>query len=131
MARLPPPRIGWPLLPTPDASGRLVWPTLEQSVEQSIRVLLQTRPGEQLMHPTFGGGLQRFVGEPSTVATKARIRDEITDVLQRYETRLLLDAVDLTDDPLDQSSLRVEIRYRLRRTGAPRSTSLTIALESA
>ena len=65
--------IGFPLLPVPDADGRLRWPSLEESVVQSIRVVLATRPGERLMRPTFGVGLDRFVNEPDTVTTRARI----------------------------------------------------------
>ena len=45
------PRIGWPLLPVPNENGELEYPTLEESVRQQIRVLLSTRPGEQLMGP--------------------------------------------------------------------------------
>lgn len=47
--RMPRPLLGWPLFPLPDEHGRLDWPDLEASVRQSIRVILSTRPGEQLM----------------------------------------------------------------------------------
>ena len=50
------PPLGWPLLPLPDEHGQLSWPALEQSVAQQIRVILQTRPGAQLMRPAWGAG---------------------------------------------------------------------------
>jgi hypothetical protein len=53
--------IGWPLLPLPDADGRLSWPPLEQSVAWQIRVVLLTQPGEQLMRPEYGAGIERFL----------------------------------------------------------------------
>ena len=65
------PPIGWPLLPAPDESGRLQWPELEQSVLDSLKVLLRTRPGEQLLRPSYGAGLQDFVGQPDTTTTRA------------------------------------------------------------
>jgi phage baseplate assembly protein W len=128
MPTVPPPRVGWPLLPLPDSSGRLQWPTLEQSVHDLLQVLLQTRPGEQLMRPRFGAGIQRFVGEPDTVATRARLREVIAETLGRHETRILVEAIDIQPDPAQPGWLRVEIRFRIRRTGAPRQLGLTIAL---
>lgn len=127
MPTVPPPRVGFPLLPLPDASGRLSWPSLEQSVLDQIRVLLQTRPGEQKMHPRFGAGIQRFVGEPDTVATRSRLRDTIREGLGRWETRILLEAVDVSDTDRP-GEVRVEIRFRIRRTGAPKQLGLTLAL---
>ncbi|WP_248595551.1 GPW/gp25 family protein [Candidatus Accumulibacter phosphatis] len=52
-SQLPRPLIGWPLFALPDEHGRLDWPDLEASVRQGIRVILSTRPGEQLMRPEF------------------------------------------------------------------------------
>jgi uncharacterized protein len=124
---VPRPRIGWPLLPVPDASGRLQWPTLEQSVLDTIRVLLQTRPGEQKMHPRFGAGIQRFVGEPDTVTTRARLRETIREGLGRWETRILVEAVDVAETERP-GEVRVEIRFRIRRTGAPKQLGLTVTL---
>ena len=56
--------IGWPLLPVPDANGQLHYPSLAQSVRELIQVLLSTRPGEQLMRPGFGAGLENLLTEP-------------------------------------------------------------------
>ena len=131
MAGVPPPRIGWPLLPTPDEAGRLSWPSLEDSIDAHLRVLMLTRPGEQLMRPTFGIGLQRFVGQPDTVTTRAELRDAIADGIARWETRILVESIEVTPEPERPGSVRVDLRYRIRRTAVPRSLGLTLALESA
>ena len=122
------PPIGWPLLPLPDAGGNLTWPTLEQSVSQLIRVILQTRPGEQLMRPNFGAGLENFLHEPNTLTTHRRIRDAVSDALGRWERRIIVDDIAVfapTDQP---TQVRVEIAYRLRRTGVPSRLGLTLQL---
>jgi phage baseplate assembly protein W len=126
----PRPPLGWPLLPLPDADGQLAWPTLEQSVAHQIRVILQTRPGEQLMRPDWGAGLADFAHEPNTTATHRRLRDTILSTLGRWESRILLDDVSVTAAPDDPGRVRVEIAYRLRRTGAARRTGLTLDLAS-
>jgi len=127
--------IGWPLLPLPDASGALAWPDLARSVREQIQVLLSTQPGEQLMRPTFGAGLERLLGESNTISTRARIRDLVTDALARWEPRISVDAV--TVDPLAgaagrevASAVRVEIAYRLVRTQASHRLGLTLVMEA-
>jgi phage baseplate assembly protein W len=121
--------IGWPLLPVPDAEGRLAYPTLEESVRQSIQVILRTRPGEQLMRPTFGAGLEGFLHEPNTVTTRRRIRDLITESLARWEPRATVTRVEVAEAPDHPSRVRVEIAYQLRRTGAAQRIGLTLELE--
>jgi phage baseplate assembly protein W len=130
MAALPPARIGFPLLPVPDETGRIAWPSLGESIDQFVRVLLQTRPGEQLMRPSFGAGLQEFVGRSDGVATRRELQERISEGLARSESRILLDAVEVFDDPAQPGVLRVEIRYRIRRTGAPQRFGVSVTLEN-
>jgi hypothetical protein len=126
---LPRPLIGWPLLAVPDADGRLDWPTLEASVRQSIRVILSTRPGEQLMRPEFGAGIDRLLHEPNKLATRRQLRDWVNAALERWERRILLDRVDVLEVPDRPTELRVEIAYRLARTGTPDAVAVTVRLE--
>lgn len=126
------PPIGWPLLPRPDENGRIDWPTLEASVAGQLKVILATRPGELLAHPDFGAGLQAFLHEPNTLATRARIQARVQEAIQRLEPRIQLDAVEIFDDSdsaqAELGRVRIEIHYRLRRTGVARTTGLTLAL---
>jgi uncharacterized protein len=121
--------IGFPWLGQPDEHGQLGWPSLEQSVREGIRIVLSTRPGEQLMRPDFGGGLDRLLHEPNTLATRRRIRDLVQESLERWERRILLDAVEVWELPDAPSQLRVEIQYRLARNGAPGSMQVNVQLE--
>ena len=124
----PAPLIGWPLLPLPDENGQLAWPALEQSVAQQIRVILQTRPGEQLMRPTFGAGLENFLHEPNTLTTHRRIRDLVASSLARGDTRIIVDDIAVGPVNGEPGRIRVEIAYRLRRTGAASRLGLTLDL---
>ncbi len=124
-----PPPIGFPLLAAPDANGQINYPSLEASVRQSIQVILQTRPGEQLMHPDFGAGLQTFLQESNTLVTRRRLHDRISDALTRWEPRLLIDRVEVETVPDQPTHLRVEVWYRLRRTGLAQHLGLTMQLE--
>ena len=127
-ARLPAALIGWPLLPLPDAGGELHWPALEDSVRQSIRVILSTRPGEQLMHPDFGGGLAQFIAEQNTLATRARMRDRVAESLARWERRVAVERVEVWELPERPSEVRVEVHYRILRTGAGGTLAVSVGL---
>ena len=126
---LPRPLIGWPLFAVPDADGRLDWPGLEASVRQAIRVILSTRPGEQLMRPEFGAGLDRLLHAPNNLSTRRQLRDWTMSALSRWERRILLDRVDVLEVPGRPSELRVEIAYRLARSGAADAVAVTVRLE--
>jgi uncharacterized protein len=129
MSSLNKPLIGWPLLPLPDANGQLLWPDLARSVRDAIRIILSTRPGEQLMRPEYGAGLDRLLQQPNTLGTRRQIRDLVQASLARWERRILLDGVEVWEVDGQPSQLRVEISYRLARTGAAGAMNVTVQLE--
>jgi len=117
--------ISWPFLPVP-AHGVMSYPTLEQSVRDAIRIILTTRPGEQLMAPYFGAGLQEFLDEGNTVAVRRQIQSTIQDNLQKYESRITVDAVDVSPVDGAPSEVHIQIAYRVIRTNTPGQTGITM-----
>ena len=121
--------IGWPLLPLPDANGQLNYPTLEQSVRQQIQVILRTRPGEQLMRPDFGAGLENYLHEPNTLVTRRRLHDLLAESLDRWEPRILVDRIEVNEVADQPAQIRIQLGYRLRRTGQAQQVGVTLELE--
>lgn len=122
--------VSWPLLPKPQ-NGVLGYPDLERSVRDSIRILLLTRPGEQLMRPRFGAGLDNFRDENNTLAVRRRIQSAIIAMLSTYEPRIALDRVDV--DPVPGApgtgtggEVHIQIHYRLVRTGQTQTLGATL-----
>jgi len=122
--------VNWPLLPLPDGNGHLRFPDLAESVRQSIKIILRTRPGERIMRPAFGGGLQSMLHEQNTLTTRRRIQDLVTESLQRWEKRILLDRVDVWEVEGHPTAVRVEIAYRLRRANTPQQMGITMELQA-
>ena len=122
--------VGWPLLPLPDAHGRLAWPDGPTSIRQSIEVILRTTPGELLMRERFGAGLERMLGEANTIATRNSILQAVAEAIGRYEPRVQVDriAVTETDDP---NRVDVAISYRIKPTDTPASLRATIDVGGA
>jgi phage baseplate assembly protein W len=118
----------WPLLPVPDAEGRLQWPALAQCVADGLRIVLATRPGEQLQHPAFGAGLENALQQPNTVALRADILRRVSAQLREHEPRALLEAIELL--PVDDGrALQLELRYRI--AGVPSTRRLMVAVDRA
>jgi phage baseplate assembly protein W len=117
--------ISWPFLPYPQ-DGKLVFPTLEQSVRDSIRIILSTRPGEQMMQPLFGAGLQNFLEEGNTLSVRTQIQAAIQEGLQTYESRIAVDNVEVETAPGAPSQIHVQIYYRVLRTNTPMQLGVTM-----
>jgi Bacteriophage baseplate protein W len=120
--------LSWPLLPVPDAHGDLAFPSLEQSISQMIRVILLTRPGEQLRHPEFGAGLTRYLDEPNTIETRRAIHAAVIESLTRWEPRMLVEDVEVSEVPDQPTVIRISIKYQVRRTGQHQQQSLAMKL---
>ena len=120
--------VSWPFLPKPQASGQIAFPTLDQSVRDSIRIILTTQPGEQLMRPSFGVGLQSFLDQGNTLAMRSRIQNAILNGLQSYEPRIVVDQVEVDPVPNAPSQVHVEVYYRLLRTNAAKQIGVTMNL---
>lgn len=115
-----PPRVG------PD--GRITWSEGEESVRESIRIILMTEQPERLRTPGFGGSLGRFLFEPNTVTTRRSIQDRISKELAQWEPRIHVEAVDVTADPVDPQAAVAAITYKLIATQARERVTLNVTL---
>jgi len=122
--------IGWPLLSVPDEFGQLNYPDLEQSVRQSIEIILRTKPNEQLMRPRFGGGLENYLQEQNTLTTRQQIKESIIESLERWEKRIRINLVEVWPVVNAPTQVRIEIAYRIIASGATKNIGLSMELEA-
>lgn len=122
--------IGWPLMPVPDAEGRLRFPDLATSVRERMEAILRTAPGEQLMRASFGVGLERLVHEPNTLALRKAIEERIGEHLAAFEPRALIDRISVAEGA-DSSTVLISIAYRLRATGVAATLAAQVPLGTA
>lgn len=95
---------GWVFPPEPASTpGPLPWLSGADLVRQSIRLILETDPGERVMRPTFGCGLRRYLMEPNTPTTRSRISREVEAALRAWEPRIDLHSAEVstTADPAE------------------------------
>jgi phage baseplate assembly protein W len=108
--------VGWQFPIAPDPTGAIALVGGDADVERAIYLILATEPGERPMRPEFGCRLQQFFFEPVTSATAALLAHEVKLALRRWEPRIDIDSVVVTADPVDASTLWVDIAYRIRDT---------------
>ena len=104
--------LAFPLSPTP--SGRLALASGSQRIDESIFLILGTRPGERLMRPDFGCAIHALVFAPNTVATRARAVDAVRRALVAHEPRIDVHAIRCEFDAAQPSLLLIRIDYRVR-----------------
>jgi hypothetical protein len=90
-----------------------------------IEQVLFTSPGERVMRPDFGSGVMQLVFAPNSPELAATTQFLVQAALQQYLGNLIsLEGVEV--EAVD-STLRVTVRYALRRTGASQTAEFVRA----
>lgn len=79
-----------------------------------IELVLLTAPGERVNRPTFGCGLLQLVFAPNSAELAATMQYLAQSALQQWLGELI--TVDAVSIEAADSTLRVEVRYLVRRT---------------
>lgn len=82
------------------------------AVKRSVKNLVLTDKYERLLDPDIGGNVRQSLFEPMTPLTEGIIQDYITEVIENYEPRCLLESVVVEGNP-DYNSYSVTIRFRI------------------
>jgi phage baseplate assembly protein W len=99
-----------------DGRGRTALTGYDDHIRDMIEQFLFTNPGERVNRPDFGSGLLQMVFEPTSPDVAAVMEQTIMAGLQRWLGDLIqVHALDVTSE---EATLRVELQYVVRRTGA-------------
>jgi uncharacterized protein len=98
-----------------DDSGALRLASYEDSVRQSIWLILGCARGERVMRPDFGCGIHDLVFGAFTSATGGQVAAAVRDALLRFEPRI--DVQDIQVEPSGNGEiLLISIDYNVRAT---------------
>lgn len=108
---------GWAMPVDLDSrTGQVATAEYEEDIRQSIRIILETAPGERVMRPNFGCGIHEMVFAAMDTTTLQRIRSTIEEALRRCEARIDVLDVTVSEDATIEGKLEIELEYRVRKT---------------
>ena len=104
--------------------------TILEVIQQNLKMILLTSPGERIMDPNFGVGMKRFLFEQNNSSTYSIIRARIKRQVQQYMGFLqihdILFSTEENNDNITANELLVTIKFSINNTGAIMAFSVAI-----
>jgi phage baseplate assembly protein W len=95
----------------------------EEAIKRSLRNLVQFRRGEKPFHPEISSGIQDMLFELVTPVTVMELKRRISEMIKRYEPRVLDAIVDVAD-VIDRNEIRITIHFTIRNIQRVFSTTI-------
>jgi len=109
--------VGWGFPVGLGDNGQILVTRHEDSVRQAIWTILGTAPGERVMRPDFGCGIQDLVFALNSAGTAGLVANQVRQALLKWEPRI--DVSDVQVNPNAQGNgLIINIDYTVRATNS-------------
>ena len=110
---------GWAFPPSFSPGGDDVrMSTGEKDIRQSLRILLTTQVGERIMREDFGCSLNELQFEVANHKLYRDLENMITEAIKKYEPRIKLENLDISEKDNSEGELLITLDYTLRATNA-------------
>jgi phage baseplate assembly protein W len=105
---------GWAFPIEPDIHGNIKFSKYEQSIEEAIRIILSTTPGERIMRPDFGCAVNELIFAPNSPQSITLAEHYIREAIIKWEPRVILKSVKGTPDKGNPVLVNIHITYEVR-----------------
>lgn len=112
---------GWSFPLSFDPSGGVAVARGEDKIEQAMRLILATYPGERPMRPAWGSRLRDHVFSGAAPDNLGVIAREVKSSLEQWEPRTVITDVEVYPDRDQDGLLYIDIWYTVRATNSPRN----------
>lgn len=96
--------------------GKISWSEYEDSIKESILIILRTSRGERVMRPDFGCGLKELIFSPNDSSTASLVIYYVEEALKKWEPRIELLNVDASPDKEEGNRLNINVEYKIIST---------------
>ncbi len=111
--------MGWSFPPSFNKESKNVEMVVEEKdIEQSLQILLSTRPGERIMQPDYGCNLDIMIFEPLTTTLVTYISDLIRTAILYFEPRIDLNRIEIQSQDSTTGSVLIKVDYTVRSTNS-------------
>lgn len=104
-----------------DQQGGIALAKGPRDIEQAIRIILGTAPGERVMRPEFGCRIHELVFAPNDATTEGLMIHYVEQALERWEPRVQIQEITVDPAPGHDGTLMLEIKYQIKDTHDQRS----------
>jgi len=113
------------------ASGQAARASYQDHVDQMIRQILLTDPGERVCLPDFGAGIRRLLFAPITAQLQATATMMITSALNTWLANQITVSSVTVQTPasspgVPEGTILINIAYVLTETQSPRETQVRL-----
>lgn len=109
--------IGWGFPPEFNKTeGTVGMTTDEEDINNSLIILLSTRPGERVMFPDYGCDLQEMLFKPLDLTLITRMKGIIERAILYNESRINLESIDIDTTDEYEGQVLITINYQIRNT---------------
>lgn len=108
--------VGWTSPVQLDENAQIKVARYEDSVRQSIWMILSTSKGERVMRPDFGCSIHDKVFSPNSLGTVGQIVSDVRDALIEWEPRIDVLDVDIIPDSSQPNVILIQVNYQIRTT---------------
>jgi phage baseplate assembly protein W len=112
---------GWAFPPQVTASGGIALVRRERELEEAMRIILLTYPGERPMRPEFGSRVRDFVFRSVDEEMTTSLAYEVRTALQRWEPRVDVVKVTALPSPDQQELVFIDVQYVVKGTNDRRN----------
>ena len=104
--------------------------TIKEAVQQNLKNLILTIPGERIMNPDFGVGLRRYLFEPHVAAIQGQISGKIRQQVNKYMGFVEIKRIDFFNSAdsveLLDNSISIRVSYRISPISTEDSLDLLV-----
>jgi hypothetical protein len=119
---------GWKF-PISVEEGKLVTSEGEDSIKDSIMIILGTAKGERVMRPDFGCGIDELVFAPLNTSTSTLIDFHVREALLIWEPRIDVLNVIVSTEKKESGILYINIDYIVKASNTKRNLVYPFYLE--
>ncbi len=106
---------GWKY-PVSIDGGKIAFSQGEESIRESIKIILGTAKGERIMRPDFGCNINELAFSPNNTQTATMIEFHIKEALMKWEQRIEVLDVNAYPDQAETNRINIDIDYMIKTT---------------
>lgn len=93
----------------------------EEDIEQSLRILFTTIPGERTFRYDYGCNIHQWIFGEITLSEKTLIADTIEQAILQYEPRIQVESIEIETKDVAEGILYIHLEYTIPKVNSRRN----------